>query len=257
MKRLALAAAIALVLAGHARAAEEAPHPPAQDWSFFGVFGTFDRAQLQRGFHIYQDVCSGCHGLYHVSYRDLGPAGPMGGLGFTGEEATATAAQRQVTDGPNDQGEMFERPARPSDKFVRPFANENAARFANNGAYPPDLSLVTKAREGGPDYVYALLTGYEEPPADFQLQDGMSYNRFFPGHQIAMPPPLAEGVITYADGTEATIEQMARDVTAFLHWAAEPNLDERHQTGLKAMLFLVIATLLFYAVKRRVWAALH
>jgi ubiquinol-cytochrome c reductase cytochrome c1 subunit len=249
MKRLLLATALVLG-AAPAFAAAEAPAPPKQDWSFNGIFGTFDRAELQRGFQVYQDVCAGCHSLYHVAYRDLAA------LGFSEEEVKAIAAQKQVSD-LNDQGETTERAARPSDKFVRPFPNERAARAANNGAYPPDLSLVTKAREKGPDYVRALLIGYEEPPADFKLQEGMQYNKYFPGHQIAMPPPLSEGAVTYADGTPATPEQMAHDVTAFLHWAAEPNLEERHQMGIKVLLFLLAATVIFYAAKRRIWAELH
>jgi ubiquinol-cytochrome c reductase cytochrome c1 subunit len=250
MKHLVLAAALAVGFAGAAAAAEEAPHPPKQEWSFNGVFGTFDRAALQRGFQVYNDVCSGCHGMYHLAYRHLE------GLGFSEDEVKAIAAQRQVAD-IDDAGETVDRTARPSDKFVRPFPNERAARAANNGAYPVDLSLVTKAREAGPDYVYVLLTGYEEPPAEFKLADGMSYNRYFPGHQIAMPPPLFDEGVAYADATPATVPQMAHDVTTFLHWAAEPNLEPRHQLGVKVMLFLVFATILLYAVKRRIWAALH
>jgi ubiquinol-cytochrome c reductase cytochrome c1 subunit len=250
MKRLLLAAALALGATGSAFAIGETPPPPKQDWSFNGVFGTFNRAELQRGFQVYQDVCSACHGLYHLSYRDLEE------LGFHEEEVKAIAAQKQVADIGED-GQPIERPARPSDKFVRPFPNEKAARAANNGAYPPDLSLITKAREHGPDYVAALLTGYAEPPADFHLQEGMQYNKYFPGHQIAMPPPLSEGAVTFADNTPATVPQMAHDVAAFLHWAAEPNLEARHQTGVKVLLFLLVATLIFYATKRRIWAELH
>lgn len=250
MKRLLLAAALALGVTGPAFAIGEAPTPPKQDWSFNGIFGTFDRAELQRGFQVYQDVCSACHGLYHLSYRDLEA------LGFSEEEVKAIAAQKQVPD-INDEGETVQRPARPSDKFVAPFPNEKAARAANNGAYPPDLSLITKAREHGPDYVAAILTGYAEPPADFHLQEGMQYNKYFPGHQIAMPPPLSEGAVTFADNTPATVPQMAHDVAAFLHWAAEPNLEARHQMGIKVMLFLLAATLIFYAAKRRIWAELH
>jgi ubiquinol-cytochrome c reductase cytochrome c1 subunit len=250
MKRLLLAAALALGTVGPAFAIGEAPEPPKQNWSFNGVFGTFDRAELQRGFQVYQDVCSACHGLYHLSYRDLTA------LGFSADEVKAIAAQKQVPD-INDAGETVERAARPSDKFVAPFPNEKAARAANNGAYPPDLSLVTKAREYGSDYVAAILAGYAEPPADFHLQDGMQYNKYFPGHQIAMPPPLSEGAVTFADGTPATVPQMAHDVAAFLHWAAEPNLEARHRMGVKVILFLLAATLIFYAAKRRIWAELH
>jgi ubiquinol-cytochrome c reductase cytochrome c1 subunit len=250
MKRLLLAAVLALGAAGPAFAIGEAPTPPKQDWSFNGIFGTYNRAELQRGFQVYQDVCAACHGLYHLSYRDLEE------LGFSEEEVKAIAAQKQAADIGED-GQPIERPARASDKFARPFPNEKAARAANNGAYPPDLSLITKAREHGPDYVAAILSGYAEPPADFHLQEGMQYNKFFPGHQIAMPPPLSEGAVTFADNTPATVPQMAHDVAAFLSWAAEPNLEQRHRMGVKVMLFLFVATLIFYATKRRIWAELH
>jgi ubiquinol-cytochrome c reductase cytochrome c1 subunit len=175
------------------------------------------------------------------------------------EQIKAVAASVQVTDGPNDDGEMFERAGLPADHFKAPFANEQAARAANNGAYPPDLSLMCKARAGGPDHIYAILTGYEEPPADFKLNEGMNYNKYFAAgaHQIAMPPPLSDGVVTYADGTEATVPQMARDVSHFLCWAAEPNLNDRHQTGVMVMLFLIVLTGCLYAVYRKVWADVH
>ena len=250
LRRLAaLAFAGALLLAGPAaRAAEEVPD---HGFSFDGLFGTFDRAQLQRGFQVYQNVCAACHALHLVSYRHLAA------LGYNEAEIKAIAAAVQVTDGPNDEGEMFERPGLPSDRFKSPFPNENAARFANNGAYPPDLSLIAKARAGGPDYIVALLTGYGEPPADVTLQEGMNYNAYFPGHQIAMPPPLAEGALTYEDGTAATVEQMSADVAAFLMWAAEPHLETRKQTGVKVVLFLLVMTGLLYAAKRKVWSDLH
>ncbi|HXO00751.1 MAG TPA: cytochrome c1, partial [Stellaceae bacterium] len=233
-------------------AQEEPPPPPHQQWSFEGVFGTYDAAALQRGFQVYKEVCSACHALKHLYYRDLTD------IGYTEDQVKGVAAQAQVTDGPNDQGEMYQRPGRPSDPIVTPFPNDQAARAANNGALPPDLSLIVKAREGGPDYVYAILTGFKDPPAGFKMQPNMNYNEYFPGHQIAMPPPLtADGQLTYADGTKATIPQMAHDVTTFLAWAAEPNLDERHRMGAKVILFLVIAAGIFYAAKRKIWAALH
>jgi ubiquinol-cytochrome c reductase cytochrome c1 subunit len=250
MKGLVLAAALVLGAASPAFAIGEATEPPKQDWSFNGIFGTFDRAQLQRGFQVYQDVCSACHGLYHLSYRDLTA------LGFSEDEVKAIAAQKEVPD-IGDDGQPTTRQARPADKFVAPFPNEKAARAANNGAYPPDLSLITKARDGGADYVVAILTGYAEPPADFHLQDGMHYNKYFAGHQIAMPPPLSDGAVTFADNTPSTVPQMAHDVAAFLSWAAEPNLEMRHRTGVKVMLFLFAATLIFFAAKRRIWAELH
>jgi ubiquinol-cytochrome c reductase cytochrome c1 subunit len=249
MRKLAFAAAAALSL-GTASAADE-PKLPTEHWSFDGPFGTYDRAALQRGFQVYKEVCSACHAVKELYYRDLAA------LGFSDEEIKALAAQAQVTDGPNDQGEMFQRPGRPSDRIARPFPNDNAARAANNGALPPDLALITKAREGGPDYVFALLTGYAPAPADVKLAPGMYYNLYFPGHQIAMPPPLTDGAVTFADGTPSTVKQMAHDVTNFLSWAAEPSLEERHRTGVKVMAFLLVCAGLFYAVKRKIWANVH
>lgn len=251
LKKIILAAGVTLGLMSGAQAAGEAITLPKQDWSFYGIFGTYDRAQAQRGFQVYKEVCAACHALHLVSYRNLQD------LGFSEEEVKAIAANYKVTDGPNDAGEMFERAARPSDKFVSPFPNENAARASNNGAYPPDLSLIAKARVGGPDYLYALLTGYEKAPADVQLLDGQYYNKYFPGHKIAMPQPLNDGQVTFADGTQASVSNMARDLTVFLNWAAEPELERRHRLGVQVILFLIVATGFFYAAKRRVWADVH
>ena len=175
---------------------------------------------------------------------------------LTEDQVKKIAAAKEVTDGPNDEGEMFQRPARPSDKFVKPFPNEQAARAANNGAYPPDLSLIVKARVGGADYLHALLTGYKEPPADVKMSEGMYYNVYFPGNQIAMAPPLAEGVVEYADKTKATVSQMAHDLTTFLAWAAEPETEDRKRIGIKAILFLIVLTGMLYAIKRKVWSDL-
>lgn len=279
MRKTLLAAAVALLTAAPAMAAE-APKPPAQDWSFGGLFGTLDRAAAQRGYQVYKEVCAACHGMYHLNYRNLGE------IGFNEDEVKAIAAQATVRDGPNDQGEMFDRPGRPSDRFVRPFPNEKAARAANNGAYPPDLSLITKARdvepEGGipvirsfigklhqtgPDYVYGVLTGFRDLSkltpadrkaldlaADFKLNDGMYFNIHFKGHQIAMPPPLEDGKVTFADGAPNKVEDMAHDVVTFLAWAAEPKMEERKRTGVKVVLFLLALGGLMYAVKRKVWA---
>ena len=230
-----------------------------QAWSFNGFFGSFDQAQLRRGFQIYKDVCSGCHSMNLMHYRDLQR------IGLSEDEVQAIAAEIQVQDGPNDAGEMFERPGRASDPFKAPFANEQEARSANNGALPPDLSLIAKARAGagfvghdGADYIHSLMTGYEEtPPEDVKLGPNMHYNHAFKGHQIAMPPPLSEGGISYADGTEATLDQQAKDIATFLTWTAEGNLETRHRTGIKAILFLVIFTLLAYATKRKIWANVH
>jgi len=232
-------------------AGENSEKLPTQSWSFNGPFGTFDPAARQRGFQVYRDVCSACHALSLVSYRNLRD------IGFSEDEVKAIAAAVEVTDGPNDAGEMFQRPARPSDRFKAPFPNEKAARAGNNGAYPVDLSLVTKARIGGPDYLYALLTGYADAPAGLKLMEGMHYNKYFHGHQIAMPPPLNADAVTYADETKATVEQMAKDVTTFLAWAAEPELEARKRLGVKVMIFLVILSGLLFAVKRKVWRDVH
>jgi ubiquinol-cytochrome c reductase cytochrome c1 subunit len=244
--------ALLLALAIPARAQEEPKEPPHQQWSFEGVFGTYDRAELQRGFQVYKEVCSVCHPVKHLYYRDLEE------LGYSEDQVKGIAAQMQVTDGPNDQGDMYQRPARPSDPIPGPFANDQAARAANNGALPPDLSLITKAREGGPDYVYAILTGFKDPPSGFKMNPNMYYNEYFAGHQIAMPPPLTQNdQIKYADGTAATVPQMSHDVVSFLAWAAEPNLDERHRIGFKVILFLIAATGVFYAAKRKIWLRIH
>ena len=246
------ALALALAHAGVVRAQEEAPPPPHQQWSFQGVFGTYDPAALQRGFQVYKEVCSACHPVKHLYFRDLTQ------IGYTADQVKGIAAQVQVSDGPNDQGEMYQRPGKPSDPIPGPFPNDQAARAANNGALPPDLSLIVKERDGGPDYVYAILTGFKEVPKDFKLQQGMNYDEYFPGHQIAMPPPLtADGQLTFADGTKATVPEMAHDVVTFLSWAAEPNLNERHRMGAKVILFLVIMAGVFYAAKRRIWAKIH
>jgi ubiquinol-cytochrome c reductase cytochrome c1 subunit len=253
MKRLLTAATVAVCTAlgaGAAQAAGEA-EVPDHDFSFQGIFGTFDRAEAQRGLQVYNQVCASCHSLEYVAFRNLGD------LGYNGDQIDALAAQYRVTDGPNDQGEMYERPGEAADTFPPPFPNEAAARAANGGAYPPDLSLITKARANGPEYLYALLTSYEDPPADEELPPGQYWNTAFPGHQIAMPPPLSEGVVEYQDGTEATVEQMAHDVTVFLHWAAEPHMEARKRAGIGVVLFLLVLTGLLYAVKRKVWSDVH
>jgi len=250
LRSLALAALLAALAAGPA-AAEEEPALPHVLWSFDGLFGTYDQASLKRGFEVYRQVCSNCHAMHLLAYRDLEA------IGYTPDEVKEIAASVQVTDGPNDAGEMYQRPARASDRFHSPFANDAAARAANNGALPPDQSLIAKARPGGADYIYTLMTDYSEPPADLKMQESMNYNKYFPDHQIAMPPPLADGTVTYPDGTKATLDQEAKDVANFLMWAAEPKLDARKRMGVKVMLFLVVLALLLYAVKRKVWAAIH
>lgn len=251
---LLLALALPAVATAPAAQAAEGVAVPEQQWSFDGIFGTFDRAALQRGYQVYREVCATCHAMDLLAFRHLqDPHGPNYGE----EEVKAFAAEATVTDGPNDEGEMFERAGVPSDYFPAPFANEAAARYANGGAYPPDLSLIVKARAGGADYLYALLTGYREPPADVEMNAGMYYNEYFPGHQIAMAPPLYADGVTYQDGTLATVEQMAHDVSVFLTWAAEPNLEVRKQTGVKVILFLLVMTGLLYAAKRKIWADVH
>ena len=223
------------------------------DWSFEGIFGTFDRSSLQRGYQVYQEVCSGCHSIQHLSYRNLSE---KGGPEFSLDEAKAIAAQFEVTDGPNDEGEMFTRPRRLSDKFVNPFPNIQAATAANGGAYPPDMSVLVKARKGGADYIYSLLLGYEEAPAGHELDDGVYYNKYIPGNIIMMSKPLSEGAVEYSDGTQATEAQMAKDVVTFLTWAAEPNLEARHKMGFKVFIFLIILLTLVYFSKQKVWSRL-
>jgi ubiquinol-cytochrome c reductase cytochrome c1 subunit len=236
-----------------AQAAGDGPQIKAQSWSFSGPFGTFDRGQLQRGYQVYKEVCSGCHGLRQLHFRNLGePGGPE----FGEAEVKAIAAEAEVNDGPNDEGEMFDRPGKPSDPFVSPFPNENAARAANNGANPPDLSLMAKARVGGPDYIYALMVGYKDAPEKMEMAEGMSYNSAFPGPQSAMAAPLDEESVEYSDGTKPTLENHAKDVSAFLMWAAEPKLEARHQLGFRFMIYLLILSVLLYLAKRRIWSRL-
>tara|TARA_B100001250_G_scaffold324860_1_gene288489 strand:+ start:736 stop:1608 length:873 start_codon:yes stop_codon:yes gene_type:complete len=221
------------------------------NWSFKGVFGTFDRASLQRGYQVYQEVCSGCHSVQHLSYRNLSE---KGGPEFSPEEVKAIAAQFEVTDGPNEDGEMFTRPGRPSDKFVSPFQNAKAAAAANGGAYPPDMSVLVKARKGGADYIYSLLMGYEEAPAGYELDDGVYYNKYMPGNKIKMAEPISDGIVEYIDGTETTKAQISKDVTTFLVWAADPHLEARHRMGFKVFFFLFILLTLVYLSKQKVWS---
>ncbi|MCE2716182.1 MAG: cytochrome c1 [Alphaproteobacteria bacterium] len=237
---------IIILLAVATLHAEPAAVPPKQDWSFASPIGTFDRAALQRGFQVYKQVCSACHSIKYISFRHLKA------LGLSDAEIKVLASQYQIKDGPNDEGEMFERPGRPSDYFPLAYANEKQARAANNGAFPPDLSLIVKARPGGADYVYALLTGFTENP-DFKVGTGQYYNAYFSGHAISMAPPLSEGLISYGDGTKATVEQMAHDVTTFLAWASEPEAEERKRLGLKVLMYLLMMTGLFWATMRRIW----
>lgn len=239
--------------------AEEAheghPHTPghaeSQDWSFEGMFGTYDRAALRRGFEVYRQVCAACHSMDRLYYRNLTD------LGYSEDQVKAIAADYLVTDGPNDEGEMFERQARPSDHFKAPFANKQAAMYANNGAYPPDMSLLAKARHGGADYIYGILTGYGEPPAGVELLPGQHWNSTMHGNIIAMAPPVSDGMVSYEDGTEGTLDNYARDVAQFLAWAAEPQMEARKRTGLKALIFLLVFSFVMYGVKKKVWKDVH
>lgn len=222
-----------------------------QDWHFSGMFGSYDRAALQRGLKVYREVCSACHSLKRVYYRNLEA------LGYDEGQVKNIASQYNVTDGPNDEGEMFERPGLPSDHFVSPYPNDNAAKSVNNGALPPDLSLITKARHHGSDHVYGILTGFEQPPEGTTLLPGQHWNKHMPGNIIAMAPPLQDGQVAYEDDVPQTVDQYSRDVAEFLTWAADPYMEERKRTGIKVLIFLAVFAGLMYAVKRRIWAKLH
>jgi cytochrome c1 len=282
---LSIAAIAGVVVSGtHALAAGgEAIHIDRQQWSFGGFLGRYDNSQLQRGFLVYKEVCASCHGMKRLSFRNLSqPGGPE----FTEAQVKSLAATYKIADGPNEKGKMFQRPGVLADRLPSPYANEQEARNTHNGAYPPDLSVIAKARgiesdrpfyavpfgvltdivtgyqEAGADYVYALLTGYADPPKDLKLADGMNYNKYFPGNQIAMVAPLSDGVVSYkpkqADPkmqyAPETVPQYAKDVAAFLAWAADPTLEERKRIGLMAMIYLLITTVLLYFAKKRLWS---
>jgi len=249
--RTAVAATVLCLATGGVQAAGNAEHPLTEHWSFNGIFGHYDRAEAQRGLQVFLEICAQCHGAKYLRYGDLAD------LGYDEEQIDAIAAQFEVEDGPDDEGEMFMRAARPTDTFPEPYANEKAAAAMNNGKAPPDLSLMVKARHDGANYIYALMTGYDEPPEELELSDGLTYNPYFPSHQIAMPQPLWGEDVEYADGTETSIEQEARDVVTFLAWASEPGMERRKNMGLKVMLFVLIMTGLFYATKRKVWKDVH
>ena len=224
------------------------------DWSFKGLFGKFDRGSLQRGYQVYTEVCAACHSMKYLSYRNLSE---KGGPEFSVEQAKAIAASFEVVDGPNADGEMFTRPAKLSDKFVMPYENEKAAQAANGGAYPPDMSVLVKARGGGVDYIYSLLQGYETAPAGMILDEGVHYNKYMYGNKIKMSAPLSDGIIEYGDGTTASVEQMSKDVTTFLMWAAEPHLEARHRMGFKAIIYLIILTTLVYFSMKKIWSRIE
>lgn len=248
--RLAILALTGLLSGGGVAFAQDIKLPP-QHFSFDGVFGTFDRGSLQRGFQVYKEVCSNCHSLKEAYYRNLT------GIGLTPEQVKNIAATVTVPGDLNDQGEPTTRPGLPADHFRSPFPNDKAARAANNGALPPDQSVIEKAREGGATYITDLLLGYRDAPAGVKMQDGLYYNTVYEGHQIAMPPPLSNDQVTFADGTPATLEQMSRDVSTFLTYIANPEMEERKRLGVRIVLFLAGMTAVTYAVKRKIWANLH
>ena len=221
------------------------------DWSFKGLFGKFDRASLQRGYQVYAEVCASCHSMKHLSYRNLAE---KGGPEFSKDQAKAIASNFELTDGPNSDGEMFTRTAKLSDKFVEPYQNIEEAKTSNGGAYPPDMSVLVKARKGGANYIYSVLVGYEDPPPGVKLDDGVYYNKYMVGNKIKMPNNLMDGLVEYADGTNSTVDQMAKDVTTFLAWAAEPELEERHKTGVKVIIYLVLLTILVYLSMKKIWS---
>jgi ubiquinol-cytochrome c reductase cytochrome b/c1 subunit len=269
-KTLSIAAAGLLLVTGATFAAEGQKPAKGVSFSFEGPFGHFDKAQLQRGYKVYKEVCSSCHSMNYVSFRNLADEG---GPGFTAEQVKALAATYTVQDGPNESGEMLERPGAASDRFPAPFPNEQAARSANGGAYPPDLSLLTKARPGwfgtfnqlvngigGPQYVYSVLTGYEDPPAELAAEapEGKSYNPYFAnGHWIGMGAPLSDGQVEFDDGSPNTVDAMAKDVAAFLAWTAEPKMEERKRTGFMVIIYLGVLALMLYLVKKKIWANAH
>ena len=268
---LSLAVLACAVSLSAAQAAGKGKSPEHQHWHFSGPFGTFDQAALQRGYQVYETVCANCHGLELLSFRNLGqkggpfyleecPAGVPDTIDCSDPNqnpvvrAIAENYRFQVTDGPDDFGEMFQRPAEASDRFPNPFANEQIARLANNNAYPVDLSLITKARHYGPDYVYALLVNYQDPPADVAVGPGQYYNPYFPGGVLSMAPPFSDGMIEYVDGSPQTVEQYAKDVTEFLMWAAEPKMEERKSLGLLTLIYLVILAGILYWSYRKIWS---
>ena len=228
--------------------AEEEMPLKKQNWTFEGIFGRYDNSTLQRGLQIYQEVCSACHGMKRLRFRELKD------LGFTNDQIKQYAKTFEILDGPNELGEKFTRPGEPSDTFVSPYKNKEEAKAAFGGSYPPDLSLLTKAMKNGPDYIYSLLTSYEESPSlDFELTDGLYYNPYYDGKVIAMPPPIYDNVIEYIDGTDANLHQLSYDIVNFLNWAAEPELQKRKSLGLKVLLFLIALTLLLYVTMKEIW----
>jgi len=246
--------ALLIIINTHKVYAESSNDLLKVDWSFKSFFGKFDRASLQRGYQVYNEVCASCHSLKYLSYRNLSE---KGGPEFSEAEAKAIASNFEVTDGPDSTGEMFTRPARLSDKFVKPYANEEEAKTVNGGAYPPDMSVLVKARAGGADYIYSLLLGYEDPPANVKLDEGVYYNKYMYGNKIKMSAPLSDDLVEYSDGTKATTEQMSKDVVNFLMWAAEPHLEQRHKFGFRVIIYLVIISILVYFSMKKIWSRIE
>jgi cytochrome c1 len=261
MKTVSLLMALSVALVVPAFAGEDLTQPqPPRDakWSFDGVFGTYDRSALQRGFQVYKEVCAACHGLNLVAFHDL--AAP-GGPGFTAAQAKAIAAGYKIAAEPNEDGDIFDdkgnrltRSGTLADHFPPPFANDAAARANNSGALPPDLSLIVKARQGGANYVYSILTGFNQKvPHGVTVPDGKYYNPYFPGRTIAMPPPLNQGSVSFNDGTPTTVTNEAKAVVTFLTWASAPELEARHRIGLQVLAFLVLLAGLLFLSYRKVW----
>ncbi len=249
--------AIAFAALGVGAATAQEASPPSHEWGFQGPFGTYDRAAAQRGYQVYANVCSACHSLDMLSYRNLTE------LGLTENQVKGLIKDIQVDD-IGDDGSTIQRPARPSDHFKKPYANELAAAAANNNKAPPDLSVMIKARKGGPNYVFGILTGFvpfekltPEQIKESNVTKDDNYNLYFPGHRIAMPPPLSDDKVQYVDGTKATLAQEASDVVEFLAWASEPHLEDRNRTGVRVIMFLLVLAGFMYAVKRQVWADKH
>lgn len=246
----AVGVAAATLVGQQSRCSDEGLHAPSYPWSHKPGWKSYDVASLRRGHQVYKEVCAACHSLNFIAWRNL-----VETL-YTEEEVVAMAAEAEVEDGPNEDGEMFTRPGKPTDYLPRPYPNEEAARAANAGAFPPDLTEMVKAREQGPDYIFALLTGYRAPPAGVNVREGLYYNPYFPGGAIGMPPPLNDGMIEFEDGTEASVSQMAKDVTAFLCWTARPEQDERRVMGFKVMIYLSALFACSWYVKRFKWSVL-
>ncbi|MBV9331274.1 MAG: cytochrome c1 [Alphaproteobacteria bacterium] len=268
--RLSLPLGLFLTLAATAPAlaATGDPAPPKDvHWTFESPIGHYDRAEVQRGFQVYKEVCSACHSLNRVAFHDLITTreDPTSGIGFSEAQAKAIAASYKVPAGPNDKGETLDdkgnpltRPGILADHFPPPFPNEEAARTANSGALPPDLSLIVKAREGGPQYVYSIITGFHQtPPPGFKVMANKYYNPYFSGWNISMPPPLAAGQVAFSDGTKNDLDHEARAVVAFLTWASEPKMEERKRIGFGVLAFLILITVLLYFSYRRVWQGMH